>query len=177
MRTFLRITVFGLAVALVAPAARAQAWRGMGRLAGTVTDDQGKPLEGVTITFDLPGSGGTHAKTDKKGEWALGGIARGAWHLDFEKPGSDTVRITVSVEELSRVPPIRTSLKASAPDPNDVIQAELLKGAGLLNEKKFPEARAIYEGILAKYPQAYQVEPLIARTTTARNSSTTRSST
>jgi tetratricopeptide (TPR) repeat protein len=136
----------------------------MGRVGGKVTDEQGKPLEGVTITFDLPGSGGTQAKTDKKGEWALGGIARGAWHLDFEKPGYDTVRITVSIEELSRVPPIQTTLKASAPDPTTVIQGELVKGAGLLNEKKFAEARAIYESILAKYPQASQVEPLIART-------------
>lgn len=162
--TFLRITVFGLVVALVAPAAHAQAWRGMGHLAGKVTDEQGKPLEGVTVKFDLPGSGGTQAKTDKKGEWALGGIARGAWHLDFEKPGYNTARITVLVEELSRVPPIQTRLKPAPPDPNDVIQGELLKAAGLLNETKFPEARAIYESILAKYPQAYQVEPLIART-------------
>ena len=162
--TFLRITVFAVVVALVAPAAHAQAWRGMGHLGGNVTDEQGKPLEGVTIKFDLPGSGATQAKTDKKGEWALGGIARGAWHLDFEKPGYETVRITVPVEELSRVPPIQTRLKASAPDPNDVIQGELLKAAALLNEKKFPEARAIYESVLAKYPQAYQVEPLIART-------------
>lgn len=164
MSTLLRITVFALVAALVAPAAHAQAWRGMGRVGGKVTDEQGKPLEGVRITFDLSGSGGTQAKTDKKGEWALGGIARGAWHLDFEKPGYDTVRITVSIEELSRVPPIQTRLKASAPDPNTVIQGELVRGAGLLNEKKFAEARAIYESILAKYPQAYQVEPLIART-------------
>jgi tetratricopeptide (TPR) repeat protein len=136
----------------------------MGRLAGKVTDEQGKPLEGVTVKFELPGSGGTQAKTNNKGEWALGGIAPGAWHVDFDKAGYDSVRITVSVEELSRVPPIQTKLKQSAVDPNTVIQAELLKASGLLGEKKFGEARAIYEGILAKYPQAYQVEPLIART-------------
>jgi tetratricopeptide (TPR) repeat protein len=118
----------------------------------------------VLIKFELPGAGTTQAKTDKKGEWALGGIARGAWHLDFEKPGYETARITVSIEELSRVPPIETKLKASAPDANAVIQDQLVSAAALLNEKKFSEARAIYEGILAKYPQATQVEPLIART-------------
>ena len=164
MNTFLRITVLALVAALIAPAAHAQGWRGMGRLAGKVTDEQGKPLEGVTVKFELPGSGGTQAKTNNKGEWALGGIAPGAWHVDFDKAGYDSVRITVSVEELSRVPPIQTKLKQSAVDPNTVIQAELLKASGLLGEKKFGEARAIYEGILAKYPQAYQVEPLIART-------------
>lgn len=136
----------------------------MGRMAGKVTDDQGKPIEGVTIKLELPGSGGTQAKTDKKGEWALGGIARGVWNVDFEKPGYEPVRITVVIEELTRVPPIPTTLKQSAPDPNQLIQSDLVKAAALLNEKKFAEARGIYEGILAKYPQAYQVEPLIART-------------
>lgn len=136
----------------------------MGRMAGKVTDEQGKPLEGVTVKVELPGSGGTQSKTDKKGEWALGGIARGAWHVDFEKPGYEPVRITVSIEELTRVPPIPTTLKASAPDPNEAIQSDLARAAALLSEKKFAEARDIYEGILAKYPQAYQVEPLIART-------------
>ena len=136
----------------------------MGRMAGKVTDEQGKPIEGVTVKFELPGSGGTQAKTDKKGDWVLGGIARGVWNLDFEKPGYDAVRITVSIEELARVPPIETKLKASAPDPNVAIQGDLVKAAGLLSEKKFAEARAIYEAILGRYPQAYQVEPLIART-------------
>lgn len=165
MNTFLRITLLALLVALITPAAvHAQGWRGMGRMAGKVTDEQGKPIEGVTIKLELPGAGGTQAKTDKKGEWALGGIARGAWNVDFEKPGYEPVRITVVIEELTRVPPIPTTLKQSAPDPNQVIQSDLVKAAALLNEKKFAEARGIYEGILAKYPQAYQVEPLIART-------------
>lgn len=164
MRTFPRLTILVLVVALIAPAAHAQGWRGMGRMAGKVIDEQGKPIEGVTIRLELPGSGGTQAKTDKKGEWALGGIAHGGWNVDFEKPGYEPVRITVPIEEFTRVPPIQTTLKQSAPDPNQLIQSDLVKAAALLNEKKFSEARGIYEGILAKYPQAYQVEPLIART-------------
>jgi tetratricopeptide (TPR) repeat protein len=165
MNTFVRITLLAAAIALVTAApVDAQGWRGMGRMAGKVTDEQGRPIEGVTIQCNLPGSGGTQAKTDKKGEWALGGIARGAWNVDFEKPGYDAAHITVTIEELARVPPIQTTLKRSAPDPNQVIQGDLVKAAALLNEKKFAEARAIYEGILARYPQAYQVEPLIART-------------
>jgi Tfp pilus assembly protein PilF len=165
MNTLLRITLLALLIALITPAGvHAQGWRGMGRMAGKVTDEQGKPIEGVTLKFELPGSGGTQAKTDKKGEWALGGIAHGAWHVDFEKPGYEPVRITVPIEELTRIPPIPTTLKAAAPDPNQVIQSELTRAAALLGEKKLGEARGIYEGILAKYPQAYQVEPLIART-------------
>jgi tetratricopeptide (TPR) repeat protein len=153
-----------LSVTLAAPAAYAQAWRGMGHLAGKVVDEQGQPVEGVTVKVELPGSGGTQGTTNKKGEWSIGGLARGAWHIDFEKAGYDTARITVSVEELSRVPPIDTTLKKSAPDPNEVIKGQLIQASALVNEKKFPEARAIYEQILARYPTAYQVEPLIART-------------
>lgn len=164
MNPFFRIAICIVLVAVIAPAAHAQSWRGMGRLAGKVTDEQGQPLEGVAVRLELPGAGATQAKTNKKGEWAIGGLARGDWHVDFDKPGYDTVRITVTVEELSRVPPMDTKLKKSAPDPNEVIKTDLVKAAGLMTEKKFAEARAIYEGILAKYPQAHQVEPLIART-------------
>lgn len=136
----------------------------MGRLAGQVTDEQDKGIEGVTVKFELPGSGGTEVKTNKKGEWVLGGMARGAWNVDFDKPGYEPLRISVVIEELARVPPIQTKLKPVAVDPNEVIQGELVKAATLLNDKKFADARGVYEGILAKYPQAYQVEPLIART-------------
>ncbi|HEY6211936.1 MAG TPA: tetratricopeptide repeat protein [Vicinamibacterales bacterium] len=165
MTRFLRIGIVALAVAIAAPPlAHAQAWRGMGRMAGKVTDEQGKPLEGVLVKAELPGAGATQATTNKKGEWALGGIARGAWNLDFSKPGYETTRIAVSIEELSRIPPVETKLKPTPVDPNEVVKGELIKAAELLGEKKYAEARAIYEGILAKYPQAAQVEPLLART-------------
>jgi len=153
-----------LAVALVATIAEAQGWRGMGRVAGKVTDEEGKPLADVVVKLSLPGSGGTEVKTNSKGEWAVGGIARGDWNVDFEKAGYDVARITVSIAELTRIPPVETKLKKAALDPNEVIKADLTKASALLADKKFAEARAIYEGVLAKYPQAYQVEPLIART-------------
>jgi len=157
--------VFGLvAVVLVATVAAAQGWRGMGRVAGKVTDEEGKPLADVVVKLTLPGVGATEVKTNNKGEWAIGGIARGDWNVDFAKPGYDVVRISVSIAELTRIPPVETKLKKSAPDPNELIKADLTKASALLGEQKFAEARAIYEAVLAKYPQAYQVEPLIART-------------
>src|ERR1051326_362357 len=161
MTRFLRIGIVALAVAIGAPPlAHAQAWRGMGRMAGKVTDEQGKPLEGVVVKAELPGAGATQATTNKKGEWALGGIARGAWNLDFSKDGYETTRISVSIEELSRIPPLETKLKPKAVDATAFVGSELVKAAELLNEKKNAEARAIYESILATYPEtASRIEP------------------
>jgi tetratricopeptide (TPR) repeat protein len=164
MKTFKHVVLGLLAVVLVAAVAEAQGWRGMGRVAGKVTDEEGKPLADVVVKLNLPGAGGTEVKTNSKGEWAVGGIARGDWNVDFQKAGYDVVRISVSISEYSRIPPVETTLKRSAPDPNELIKADLTKASALLAEKKFAEARAIYEAVLAKFPQAYQIEPLIART-------------
>ncbi len=142
-------------------AAGAQSWRGMGRLAGKVTDEQGKPLENVVVRLTLPGAGGTTAKTNRKGEWAVGGLARGDWELDFELAGYESRRLAVSVAELTRVPPIEVQLKV---DVNEVIRLAMVRAGDLVAQQKWAEARAIYEDILARYPDAYRVEPYIART-------------
>jgi Tfp pilus assembly protein PilF len=161
-----RIVLAWLAIIALGPAAAAaQDWRGAGHLAGTVTDDKGQPVEGVVVKAQRAGStGGTEAKTNKKGEWMLNGINGGSWNLDFEKPGFETSRISATVEEHSPNPPVLTKLKKAAEDPNVAIQAELKKAAGLLAENKFADARAIYEELLTKHPEATQLEPYIART-------------
>jgi tetratricopeptide (TPR) repeat protein len=69
----------------------------------------------------------------------------------------------VPVEELTRIPPVEITLKAAAPDPNQVIAAEMKKAATLVGEKKFAEAQAVYAGLQAKYPQAFQLELSVAR--------------
>ncbi len=143
----------------------AQDWRGVGRLGGTVTDDKGQPVEGVVVKGQRVGSSGTtEAKTNKKGEWALNGINGGPWNLDFAKAGYDTSRITATVEEHSPNPPVITKLKKAAEDPNIALQADLKKATDLMNAQKYAEARAIYEDVLAKHPEAKQLEPYIART-------------
>src|SRR5512139_996557 len=129
MKTSHRVLVGLLAVVLIATVVEAQGWRGMGRVAGKVTDDEGKPLADVVVKLSLPGAGGTEVKTNSKGEWAIGGIGRGDWNVDFEKPGYDVVRISVSISEYSRIPPVETKLKKSAVDPNELIKADLTKAS------------------------------------------------
>jgi Tfp pilus assembly protein PilF len=150
-----------LAVLICVSVASAQSWRGMARVSGKVMDEQGNPIEGVTVKLNLPNAGGTEIKTNKKGEWQIGGIARGEWQLDFELSPYEPRRITVSVAELTRVPPVEIKLKL---DINEVIRTEVVKAADLISKGQYAEARKVYEGVLAKYPSAYRLEPYLART-------------
>jgi len=152
-----------LIVLLVATSASAQVWRGSGRLDGKVTDDAGKPIEGVTVKLAMPAEKGLfETKTNAKGEWRQGGMGRGEWQLDFVKQGYETRNISSSVAETSRNATIEITLK-KAEDPNEIIANELKTAADLINQKKYAEARAIYEAVLARFPTAYRVEQLIAR--------------
>jgi tetratricopeptide (TPR) repeat protein len=151
-------------VLAVAASASAQGWRGQGRVSGKVTDESGKALEGVVVKLFLPSeNGGLETKTNKKGEWAVAGIARGGWAIDFLLDGYEPRRISVNIQEMERLPMIETVMKKAAPDPNTLIAEEVKKASALVAEKKYGEAQAIYAALLAKYPQAYQLEIQIAR--------------
>lgn len=164
-----RLAVLGVLVLGFATGAAAQEWKGLGRVAGKVVDESGKPIAGVSVKAMLPASNNRGPETETtngKGDWAVGGIARGQWALDFVKEGYDTVNISVMVQEGSRIPPMEIVMKKAKPapvDPNIEIQAKLQEAAGLMNAKQYAEARAIYEGLQAKHPEVKQFKPLIAR--------------
>ena len=161
MRMMKQAWIVLIVLILCASVASAQSWRGMGRMFGKVMDETGQPIEGVTIRLNLPNAGGTEVKTNKKGEWQVGGLARGEWQIDFELSPYEPRRITVSVAELSRVPPIEIKLKL---DINEVIRTEVVKASEFMGKSQYAEARKIYEAVLAKYPSAYRLEPYLART-------------
>jgi tetratricopeptide (TPR) repeat protein len=163
MVRILRTVLVSFALLALAAGASAQGWRGQGHVNGKVTDESGKPLDGVQVKVFLPEqNGGTDTKTNGKGEWAVGGISRGGWQIDFLKPGYEPRRISAQVDELARMPPIEIVMK-KAVDPNEVIAADLKKASALVADKKFAEAQAVYADLLAKYPQATQLEIQIAR--------------
>lgn len=149
---------------MVASAASAQAWRGQGRLAGKVTDEDKKPIEGVVVKLAMPAEkGAVETKTNAKGEWAAGGLGRGEWQVDFIKPGYETRNISAAVAEMTRMPTIEIVLK-KAEDPNEIIASEIKRAGDLLAQKQYADARVIYEALLVRYPTAYRLEQLIART-------------
>lgn len=142
--------------------------RGTGRLAGRIVDPDGKPIEGVQVKATKAGDAAAafEARTNKKGEWAIGGMAGGQWNLDFTRDGFETKSISIGVSEVSRIPPIEFSMVRVKPvvDPNAEIKEDLLKAAGMMQKNDFAGARQIYQALLAKYPEAHQLHPLIART-------------
>jgi len=154
-----------LALILITVSASAQDWRGAGRISGIVKDEAGQPVEGVAVKATRVGSnGGPQTKTNKKGEWALNGLNGGQWNIDFDMAGYETAKKTTNFQEHDSNPPMPVTLKKAAVDPNVAIAADLNKAAELIKAQKYADARAIYENILAKYPEAYQVEPYIERT-------------
>jgi len=159
------------AVCALAGPARAQS-RGSGHMAGVVKDESGKPVQGVKVTAQKAGEKDVFTDTtNKKGEWAVNGLASGNWDLDFAKEGFETRKLSLAFSENDRTPPMEVKLKAAVVkvDANADIRAQLEKAAPLLDAGKFGEARAIYEAVLQKYPDTWRVEPLIARTYAGEN--------
>ena len=142
-------------VVALAASAHAQDWRGTGRMEGKVLDDGGAPLEGVTLKAALPErQGETTLKTDKKGRWVLAGIAAGTWNIDFQLDGYVTRQVSVKLpSETSRLAPMELKLAKAAPTgPPPEVKAALEKAEAAFQERRFPEARAEFEKLLAMIP-------------------------
>lgn len=157
-----------LAVLTIPAAAVAQEWRGQGRIAGKVTDENGAPIEGVIVKATLPSSqnrGPAPVKTNAKGDWSIGGITGGMWAIDFDREGYEPVSKSVQISEFNRLPATTLVMKkvVVVVDPNDVIKERLTEAAGLMMRKEFVPALAIYEALATQYPTVKQFKPLIAR--------------
>lgn len=148
-----KLLMLPVAIALAAPAF-AQDWKGTGRMEGNVTDEGGAVLPNVTVKLELPERGGTTVKTDKKGRWAIGGIAAGSWNIDFAADGYQAKSIKVNLpSESSRLLPLEVKLARAKPTgPSPEVQEALAKADGAYKEGRFPEARAEYEKLLSLLP-------------------------
>ena len=141
-------------VIALAPPAFAQDWKGVGRMEGKVTDEQGTVIPDVNVKLEVPDRGGTTVKTDKKGRWAIGGIVAGSWNIDFAADGYEAKSIKVSLpSESSRLAPIEVKLaKAKPTGPGPEVEQALAKADAAYKEGRFPEARAEYEKLLSLRP-------------------------
>jgi len=162
-----RVGTAVIAVALLASTGIAQT-RGSGRITGKVVDEQGQPVADAIVKAVMTGQTEViPAKSDKKGEWKVNGVADGVWNVEISKAGVGIAKEMVEVKG-ERAPALNVTLKkeAAAPtaaDPTAAVNAELQKAAELAQAGKFAEARQIYTDLLAKYPQVYQLEGFMAR--------------
>jgi tetratricopeptide (TPR) repeat protein len=149
------------ALSLSTPAL-AQDWKGTGRAEGKVLDPDGKPLGGVVVRLELPTRGSTELKTDKKGHWAILGLAGGNWNLDFSLKGYETKSISARLTSGNN-PPIEVTLaKAAAVGPPPEVMDKLSKGDEAYKAGKYPEARAQYEAALEAYEKLPGKKPEVS---------------
>jgi Tfp pilus assembly protein PilF len=157
-------------------AATAAQDRGKTKAQGKVVDEQGQPLGDVQVAAIMSGMDkpSQTTKTNNKGEWKVENLAAGKWKFFFGgKQGLDDQSVDMEVGESGTVSV--PDVKLGKPVDHDaLISAEIKKAADLMQGGKAPEARKIYEDILAKYPQAQppfraQVYGAIAQTYVAEN--------
>lgn len=167
MRKFLAIVwVAFFAVGILS----AQDYKGKGRLIGLVTDEQGQPLEGVTVKlFSLRAQQGFEVHSGKDGRWIAAWIRSGVWNLDFEKLGYAPKKISVEVSEFQKNPEVSISLvRVEGLVVTDDIKDLLTEGNRLFQESKYEEAAAKFSEILEKRPEAYPVHMNLGNTFFAR---------
>ena len=91
-------TIVVTMAALLGSAAIAAGQMELGSVQGTVKDEGGQPLEGVTITLNDTGKGrSTQAKTDKSGKFFRRGLQAGSYQLVVEKEGYNPIRDSLQV--------------------------------------------------------------------------------
>jgi len=160
-----------LAVLLLLSSTRlfAQEWKGIGRLQGIVTDENGKPIEGAKITL-RPGdqtvkaesSGPPPITTDKHGKWSMLGLTGGTWGILIEKEGYITSEGRLKVAEsgppqqavpvkLKAIPKEQAQAQTAPKEPTKESKANEAINAGnaALQADKYADARASYEQALA----------------------------
>ncbi len=134
-----------------------QGYRGKGRVKGIVSDQEGNPVEGVTIKLYCErGASGFELKTDANGEWRAMYIRGGPWDIDFEKVGYMPKKISVNLREFDKNPDIEVQIqKIEGLVVTDELKDALQKGNDLFTEGKYEEAISAYQTIVEKYPDTY----------------------
>ena len=154
-----RIVLVIALIILTAALLVSQEHKGKGRITGFVLDEQGAPLEGVKIKFVYAKSQtGVEVVSEKDGAWVAAWLRGGEWNVDFEKFGYEPRKITLQVQEWQRNPEVRVNLKkATGLILTEELRDLLNKGNALFDAKDYDGAMAVYNDILAKYPDAYVI--------------------
>ena len=134
-----------------------QGYKGKGRLKGLVIDQDGNPIEGVTVNLYCErGASGFEVTTDEKGEWRANYIRGGPYDIDFEKSGYMPKKINANISEFGKNPDIEVTLqKIEGLVVTDELKEALHTGNELFDQGKYEEAIQSYQTILEKAPETY----------------------
>jgi tetratricopeptide (TPR) repeat protein len=136
-----------------------QGYKGKGKLKGLVSDQEGNPIEGVTVKlYCKRGGSGFEVTTDEKGEWKALYIRGGPYDISFEKSGYMPKKITPHINEFAKNPDIEVSLqKIEGLVVTDNLKEELQKGNDLFEQEKYEEAIHAYQTIIEENPETYVI--------------------
>jgi len=120
-----------------------------GKIEGTVTDKNGRPLAGVEINIISTKMASRHfeRKTDKNGKFVQIGLWPGYYQVNFKKEGYLPVsrEVKVSIGESTLVDIKMEEVEKSIEKMLSKADQLFLKGNKLFAENKFAEAAAIFE--------------------------------
>jgi tetratricopeptide (TPR) repeat protein len=137
---------------------------GRGRVSGTVVDEAGAPVANAQIVAESLQSATAKltGTTDKKGHFAIAGFGTGPWKITASKAEYDSAFIEMDVRQLRTNPPVSLTLKKTsaiaAPINDDASKKDYDQANQLLAAGKFADAAVLYEDILAKHPELYQLQ-------------------
>lgn len=149
----------GLFVLVIAALLGAQDYKGRARLVGYVYDEEGNPVEGVTVElFSVKAQDGFEVQTNKEGKWVASWIRGGKWNIDFKKVGYMPRMISVDVHTYKRNPQIEVNLKkVEGLVLTEELKSALEEGNKIFNQGKYQEAVQVYKKILDQFPDAYVI--------------------
>jgi lipopolysaccharide biosynthesis regulator YciM len=154
-----------------------QGGTGKGRLFGSVSDQEGRPIADVVITLRFSRAvdqrGGEllsghisksdaalfETKSDQKGRWAYSGLATGIWEVTATARGFYPATFEVTIFQLQKNTPILFKLEKKVELPKgDSGEADLLEKANdLFAQNKFAEALPLYRKCLEINPKLAMV--------------------
>lgn len=119
-----------------------------GNLYGTIVDDQGAPLPGVTVTLTGPGAPAVQV-TDAQGRFRFLGLSPGSYRLDSQLEGFSSVNYPNIVINIGRNTEIEVTMNAAV---EDVIT--VTAESPLLDERRISTGATVSQTELEKIPTA-----------------------
>lgn len=85
----------------------------IGRVAGTITDEDGRPVKGATIVAENRDQAPSTftASSDARGRFSMLGMRRGTWTFTIQAPGFDGVSTKLDVVTVRPNPPLNVRLE------------------------------------------------------------------
>ena len=162
---YARILVALLLVGVGAAPAVAQ----IGRIVGQAVDEDGNPMEGVTITAESVSgdfrAAGFETTTGDDGRFSIIGLISGQWNFRAEVEGYTPVEGPWAITQGRNMPiaftlirirhPLELALGESVLEGLDpaAVEAELAQADAAFNAQQFDQAVAGYDALLAKVPR------------------------